>query len=92
MYDYGTQRGQSFWAAQADFVPFAGFLRPVVFADVGWAGDPDDFGESPLVGAGIGVSLYSKLFRSGVIRFDLSRQLSPSHPTLRFDIILQAVR
>lgn len=92
MYDYGTQRGQSFWAAQADFVPFAGFLRPVVFADVGWAGDPDNFGESPLVGAGIGVSLYSKLFRSGVIRFDLSRQLSPGDPTLRFDIILQAVR
>ena len=91
-FDYGTRRGQSFWAAQADLVPFAGFLRPVVFADVGWAGDPDDFGESPLVGAGIGVSLYSKLFRSGVIRFDLSRQLSPGDPTLRFDIILQAVR
>lgn len=92
MYDYGLQHGQAFWAAQLDVVPLGGWFRPVAFADVGWAGDADNFGESPLVGVGLGVSLYSKLFRMGVIRFDLSRGLSPDHPTLRFDIVFQAVR
>jgi hypothetical protein len=92
MYDYGRQRGQAFWAGQVDVAPFSGWLRPVVFADVGWAGDASDIGDSPLFGAGVGLSLYSKLFRAGVIRFDLSRGLSPDHPTLRFDIVFQAVR
>jgi hypothetical protein len=92
MYDYGTERGQAFWAGQLDVTPFGGSVRPVLFADVGWAGRAEDFGDKPLVGVGIGVSLYSKLFRAGLIRFDLSRHLSPNRPTLRFDVVIQAVR
>lgn len=92
MYDYDKLRGQAFWSGQLDIAPFSGWIRPVAFTDVGWAGDPSDVGESPLVGVGLGVSLYSKLFRTGVIRFDLSRGLQPDHRTLRFDIVFQAVR
>jgi len=48
------------------------------------------------VGGGIGLSIYSKLFRSGIIRFDLSRAFTqrdtPGNSALRFDVILTAVR
>lgn len=96
-YQYGTQRGAAFWTAQADVSPFAGPVRPVLFVDAGWAGGPSDyFGGPPLVGAGIGLSIYSKLFRTGIIRFDLSRALTqrdtPGNSAFRFDVILTAVR
>ena len=97
-YQYGTQRGAAFWSAQADVTPIAGPIRPVLFVDAGWAGGaPDYFGGTPLVGAGIGLSIYSKLFRTGIIRFDFSRALTQrdtpgNDASFRFDIILTAVR
>lgn len=92
-FDLGAQAGQAMWAAQLDVSPFGGWLRPVAFADVGWAGDPSRLGDDrPLVGAGVGLSLYSKLFRAGLLRFDLSRAMSPERPRLRFDIVFSAVR
>ena len=43
-----------------------------------------------------GLSIYSKLFRTGIIRFDLSRALTqrdtPGNSAFRFDVILTAVR
>ena len=77
--------------------PFGGPVRPVLFVDAGWAGDASGyFGGPPLVGAGIGLSIYSKLFRTGIIRFDLSRALTerdtPGNSAFRFDVILTAVR
>ncbi|MCU0620574.1 MAG: hypothetical protein MUC69_03620 [Gemmatimonadales bacterium] len=90
---YGSQRGQSFWATMVDVTPWGGTFRPVLFADAGWAGDLDDFArERPLVGAGIGLSIYSSLLRSGLIRFDLSHQLVPGSSGVRFDVIIQAFR
>lgn len=96
-FTYGTQRGAAFWSAQADLTPLAGPVRPVLFIDAGWAGDASDyFGGPPLVGGGIGLSIYSKLFRTGIIRFDLSRALTqrdtPGNSAFRFDVILTAVR
>ena len=96
-FQYGTQRGAAFWSAQADVTPFGGPVRPVLFVDAGWAGDVSGyFGGPPLVGAGIGLSIYSKLFRTGIIRFDLSRALTerdtPGNSAFRFDVILTAVR
>ena len=91
--DYGTQRGQSFWATMVDVTPWGGTFRPVFFADAGWAGALDEFDrQKPLIGGGVGLSIYSSLLRSGLIRFDLSRQFAPDRPTLRFDVIIQAVR
>jgi hypothetical protein len=92
-FTYGTQQGNAFWSAQADVTPLGGALRPVVYFDTGWAGDASQyFSGSLLVSGGIGLSVYSKLFRSGIIRFDLTRRLSPGNSTLVFDVILLAVR
>ncbi len=96
-FQYGTQRGAAFWSAQADVTPFGGPVRPVLFMDAGWAGDASSyFSGQPLVGGGIGLSIYSKLFRSGIIRFDLSHAITqrdtPGNSAWRFDVILTAVR
>jgi hemolysin secretion/activation protein ShlB/FhaC/HecB len=88
-FDYGTRRGQAFWAAQLDVSPFRGRLRPVAFVDVGQAADPTDlFSSTALAGAGAGVSLFG-----GALRFDLSHSLSPdTGGKVRFDIVVQAPR
>jgi hypothetical protein len=87
-HQYGVRRGQAFWATQLDFAPLPGRLRPVLFLDAGQAGAAGDlFAGRVLAGAGAGVSLFS-----GLLRFDLSRSLSPDDATLRFDIVVQAPR
>jgi hypothetical protein len=61
--------------------------RPVVFYDVGWAGPRSDFTSStlrPLQGVGVGAS-----FLDGMVRFDLSRGLTPNHG-FRADMYLEA--
>jgi hypothetical protein len=90
---YGTLRGETFWAALVDVTPWTGTFRPVLFADAGWAGAYEDFGrQQPLIGGGVGLSIYSDLLRSGLIRFDLSHQFYPSEPVIRFNVIVQAFR
>lgn len=88
-FDYGTTRGPAFWAGQVDIAPFGGRVRPVVFLDAGQAGAISDLGSSTaLVGGGVGLSLFS-----GLLRFDLSRPISPDRDRkLRFDIVIQGVR
>ncbi len=87
-FDYGTQRGRAFWATQLDIAPIGGRIRPVLFADAGRASEPRDLFEGRvLVGAGIGVSIFG-----GLLRFDLSRRLSPGDGTLRFDVTAGAPR
>ena len=82
------RRGQAFWAAQLDLAPVGGRLRPVLFADLGQAGRAGGlFSGRLLAGVGAGVSLFS-----GLVRFDLSRSVSPDRPTLRFDFVVQAPR
>ena len=90
---YGSLRGQTFWAAMVDVTPWGGTFRPVFFADAGWAGAIDDFDtQQPLVGGGVGLSIYSSLLRSGLIRIDLSHQFAPSSSAYRLDVIVQAFR
>ncbi|HEU4647530.1 MAG TPA: hypothetical protein VFS33_00625 [Gemmatimonadales bacterium] len=87
-FDYGTQRGQAFWAAQLDVTPLETSIRPVVFVDAGRAAAAEDlFSGQVLVGGGVGVSLLG-----GLMRFDLSRRLSPDVARLRFDFVITAVR
>lgn len=87
--DYGTRRGQAFWAAQLDLAPFRSRLRPVAFVDAGQAAAASDlFSSTVLAGAGVGLSLYG-----GALRFDLSHRLTPdTGGKLRFDIVVQAPR
>jgi hypothetical protein len=40
----------------------------------------------------VGLSIYSSLLRSGLIRIDLSHQFAPSSSAYRLDVIVQAFR
>ena len=88
-FDYGTGRGQAFWAAQLDVAPFSGRLRPVLFLDAGQVEEPGElFSSKALRGGGVGLSMFS-----GILRFDLSHPISAgSDGKVRFDIVMQAPR
>jgi hypothetical protein len=88
-FDYGTRRGQAFWAARLDLAPIGGRIRPVLFIDAGQAGSADGlFDTRALVGAGAGVSFFN-----GLCRFELSQPISPdTGDKVRFDIVVQGVR
>ncbi|MFL5605694.1 MAG: hypothetical protein ACJ8AD_04540 [Gemmatimonadaceae bacterium] len=66
--------GNAFWLARSELAYGLGAARPVVFADLGWAGDRTkwrDIGR-PLSGAGVGTSIMD-----GLIRFDVARGIYP---------------
>jgi len=88
-FEYATLRAPAFWAAQLDFTPFGGRVRPVIFLDAGQASRISRlFSTSALVGGGVGLSLFS-----GLIRFDLSRSITPDQSgKVRFDLVIQGVR
>jgi hypothetical protein len=88
-FEYGTLRGTAFWAGQLDLTPFDGRVRPVLFVDAGQASTISRlFSSAALVGAGVGLSLFR-----GLLRFDLSRSISPNRADkLRFDIMVQSAR
>ena len=93
-FDYGTQLGQAFWSAQLDVTPVGGSFRPVFFVDAGRAGRPADlFSNNVLLGGGIGLSVFSRLLRTSLVRFDLSHAISPDPGNgFRFDLVFQGVR
>jgi hypothetical protein len=93
-FEYGTQRGQAFWAAQLDVSPLTSNFRPVLFVDAGRAGRPRDlFSRGTLVGGGVGISIYSPLLRSTLFRVDLSHSITPdTGARWRLDIVMQPVR
>jgi hypothetical protein len=88
-FEYGTQRAPAFWSGQLDVALLGGRVRPLLFLDVGQASRLTDLVSGPvLVGAGAGISVLR-----GLIRFDLSRPVSPDiGGKLRFDLILQGLR
>lgn len=70
----GIAAGNAFWLARGELAHGVGAIRPVVFADLGWAGDRTrwrDVGQ-PLSGAGAGVSVMD-----GLVRFDVARGIHP---------------
>ncbi len=81
-FDYGTRVGQAFWAAQINLPLTKGLIRPVLFADAGQAGKPDDiFSSSVMAGAGAGLSFFG-----GVFRVDLSHGITDGGDDVRLDI------
>ncbi|MGH7509825.1 MAG: hypothetical protein ACREMZ_10175 [Gemmatimonadales bacterium] len=88
-FEYGVRRGPAFWAAQVDISLFAGRVRPVLFVDAGQAAEVGELLSSrALAGGGVSLSLFS-----GLIRFDLSRPISPDQGgKLRFDLVMRGVR
>lgn len=93
-FTYGARTAPAFWAAQMDVTPFGGALRPVLFIDVGQAERSGALLSSrALVGGGVGLSVYSRLFRSNLIRIELSRPFSEGHgDDWRFDLRFQVPR
>ena len=63
-----------------------GVVRPVLFGDVGWAGDRRtwrDIGQ-PMSGAGAGITILD-----GLIRFDVARGITPKPGQWRVDAYVE---
>ncbi len=70
-----TLAGDAFWMARAELGADRRFVRPTLFADLGWAGDRDAWRTigRPLSGVGVGASIFD-----GLVRVDVARGLHPS--------------
>ena len=70
----GEGIGNAFWMARGEVARGLGVVRPVVFGDIGWAGDRSRLREigRPLSGAGVGLTMLD-----GLVRFDLARGIFP---------------
>jgi hypothetical protein len=66
--------GNAFWLARAEVAHGLGVVRPVAFADLGWAGDRTSWRDigRPMSGAGVGLSMMD-----GLVRFDVARGIFP---------------
>ncbi len=82
----GTMSGNAFWMGRGELALSSGAVKPVVFADVGWAGDRRNFSSPgrPMSGAGIGASVLD-----GLLRLDLARGIFPQKST-RVDLSVEA--
>lgn len=70
-YDGNAARGEAFWRARGELATRGPLTRIGVFADAGWAGSRERFGDGdPLVAVGVGASLLD-----GWLRFDVARAL-----------------
>jgi hypothetical protein len=81
----GTAVGNAFWLARAEVAQGLGAVRPVVFADMGWAGDRRNWSAVgvPISGAGAGFSILD-----GLLRFDVARGINPT-PQWRMDMYVE---
>jgi hemolysin activation/secretion protein len=70
----GAAIGNAYWLSRLELGSSFVGARPVVFGDVGWAGDRSDWKHPgrPLSGAGVGAS-----FMDGLVRFDVARGIYP---------------
>jgi hypothetical protein len=71
----GTEVGNAFWLARAEVAQGLGAVRPVVFADMGWAGNRQNWSSIgvPMSGVGAGFSILD-----GLLRFDVARGIKPT--------------
>lgn len=82
----GTQAGAAFHLAQVEAGWQLGVVRPVVHADVGWAGmGAERMRGRPMSGAGVGLSAID-----GLVRVDVSRGLAPVRAGWRVDVVFDA--
>lgn len=67
--------GDAYWLTRLELGLGSVFARPVIFGDLGWAGDRRNWNEGvvPVSGAGIGGS-----FMDGLIRLDLAKGIRPT--------------
>ena len=82
----GAEMGNAFWLARAEVAHGVGVVRPVLFGDIGWAGDRTQWRSigQPLSGAGAGISILD-----GLIRFDVARGITPKPGQWRVDAYVE---
>ncbi|MHB8837957.1 MAG: BamA/TamA family outer membrane protein [Gemmatimonadaceae bacterium] len=82
----GTMSGSAFWMGRGEVALSRKVVKPVVFGDVGWAGDRRNFSSPgrPMSGVGVGASILD-----GMIRFDVARGLWPQK-AVRVDLSIEA--
>jgi hypothetical protein len=82
----GVESGNAFWLSRAEIAHGVGVVRPVLFGDIGWAGDRTQWRTigQPLSGAGAGLSILD-----GLIRFDVSRGITPKPGQWRVDMYVE---
>ena len=82
----GRQAGDAFWLARVEAAHGIGVIRPVVFADFGWAGDRRNWNNigRPMSGVGAGTSILD-----GLVRFDVARGINPDRQW-RIDTYVEA--
>lgn len=69
-FEHGTLLGDSYWTGRVELSRGRRLISPVLFADVGWAGDTDDWpgdGEDPLWSLGVGASVLWGLLRVDLV-------------------------
>ena len=82
----GAMSGETFWMTRVELGTSFVAARPVVFADMGWAGPSERWSHPgrPASGAGVGAS-----FMDGLIRFDVARGIFP-RAGFRSDLYVEA--
>ena len=70
----GREAGDAFWLGRVEVAHGVGVIRPVAFADFGWAGDRRNWARIglPMSGVGAGTSILD-----GLVRFDVARGINP---------------
>ena len=83
----GAEAGNAFWISRAEIAHGVGVVRPVLFGDIGWAGDRTQWRTigQPLSGAGAGLTIMD-----GLIRFDVARGITPKPGQWRVDAYVEA--
>lgn len=82
----GAAAGDAFWLARAEIAHGVGVVRPVLFGDIGWAGERREWRDigQPLSGAGAGITILD-----GLIRFDVARGITPKPGQWRVDAYVE---
>lgn len=82
----GTMNGNAFWMVRGELALNRRAVKPVLFGDVGWAGDRTNFSRPgrAMRGVGVGASVLD-----GMIRFDVARGLYPQK-AFRIDLSVEA--
>lgn len=72
----GTDVGDAYWMTHLELTTRAMLIRPVVFYDLGWAGDRGAWSHEgrALNGAGVGASILD-----GLVRVDIGKGIWPTH-------------
>lgn len=74
--DVGVEVGNAYWVTRAELGLGSVLAKPVIFGDLGWAGDRHNLttGVMPVSGAGVGASFFD-----GLLRVDVAKGIRPSN-------------